>query len=189
MAKKASKKTTARKKTATKKKAAVKKKAAKKTTRKKDPIASKAPKEDLHKRGRPRGGKIVDDEAIAFMVECVSQGMTKYAIKAALFDFLGCKIGVSAFNRAMQTVRGYLTEMIKVEEEDLRIDSLAFYMSVRGNQNEETRDRLKAAERIDSILGFDAKFKQVGGKTAQEQVERINEIRRQMRASVPKEKE
>jgi len=165
------------KKKASKKKATKKKAATKKTARR--------------PRGRPKKGEeVITDELIAFMVECVGQGFQKHRIKIALQEDLDLgDISERTFNLAMQKVREYLRETWSAPGDELKCDALQFYSEMRSNVKVDPRERIKAQERIDAILGHDARFNQGGQGTAEEWVERVNELRRKMRASVPEEPE
>jgi hypothetical protein len=70
------------------------------------------------------------------------------------------------FNLSPRTVERYLRrardEMVAEtgrEPSEHRIDSYSFYRELRGNADLATRDRLKAQERIDKLLGLEAPTK------------------------------
>jgi len=155
----------------------------KKTTKK---VAGGPTNPRRNPRGRPKGGKLVTDEHIAQMIEWVAQGVTPWNLKTKLYKLLGTEVSPSCFNRQMAKVRAYLREMWTRPQEDMRVESLSFYAEVRGNSRAMMQDRLMAASRIDSILGLDARFTQgLGNESVEDFVERINDIRRGMRESVP----
>lgn len=156
----------------------VAKKAAKKKTTKKA----------RNKGGRPLGGKLITDDILAMMVEMVSRGYGKYDIKPVVEKELGQRISMPTYNTAMQKVRLYLREVWENRGDELRIEALAFYAEMR-KRAPDWRDRGKAQERIDAILGHDAKFKQATTEDVDDLVERINAVRRKMRSTVPEEEE
>jgi hypothetical protein len=74
-------------------------------------------------------------------------------IKRAIIAKYG--ISVSSFERRLSRVRRELLDETEQPIDEHRSDAYHFYLSVLRDRNASHRDRLKAAERIDKLLGLE----------------------------------
>lgn len=65
-----------------------------------------------------------------------------------------------------------------------KMDAIEFYQMVIGSKDAKFRDRIKAQERLDSLLGHDAKFGDQG-EHVEDKAAKIRETLKQMRSTVP----
>jgi hypothetical protein len=87
----------------------------------------------------------------------LSQGRYDGEVKKAVAAHYRCS--PRTVERYLRRARDELVAESGKGRDELRAEGYGFYREVRGNANAETRDRLKAQERIDKLLGLEAPTK------------------------------
>lgn len=104
------------------------------------------------------------DEVIDIVAKEMAMGMKKYELKRMVTDLCGRKPSVTKFEQVLTLARCKLREAANVTRDDAAMRSITFYLEVSYDRSVDMKDRLKAMERIDSVLGLDFRFR--GGREA-----------------------
>lgn len=93
-------------------------------------------------------------DRVLLCAEMLAQGFYKGQVK----KHMRAKYGLSTpqINKYISRARKHLHAQAQADRDEMRGASLAFYRRIARNKNLEMKDRLKAQERVDKILGLEA---------------------------------
>ena len=101
------------------------------------------------------------EELIDFVVDMMAQRFLKGQMKRALRKICGAKkISQSVYETLFREARELLNERYKRTRTERLQESYDFYEKIIRDDTVEEKVRIKAQERLDSLGGFDARFKQ-----------------------------
>jgi hypothetical protein len=95
------------------------------------------------------------DEMIQQCAEFISRGWFRWVVRRAMIKQFPSLAGMgnSAFTTLWQAAQSALREEERIDIKTSRSKALEFYQAVVANEHVEMRDRLRAQQRIDELLG------------------------------------
>lgn len=126
-----------------------------------------------------------DIATIALVADMMAAGHHKHEIKAAVADRCVTAVSPRTIERLLSDARELIKVSAKTTKADMAAEALAFYRSVKADRTAPHRDRIKAQERIDELLGLSAKYASEAEKTdtAAEFARKAHEAMQQMLGS------
>ena len=100
-----------------------------------------------------KASQVEADERISYCVDCVNAGMQPGEIRRLCSEKWG--IGTRSISLYLSRAHGRILASHDKPVEAHRADAIAVYRSVIDNPEAEDRDRIKAQERIDKLLGLE----------------------------------
>lgn len=148
------------------------------------------PRKNKHRGGEEvpvqtkRGMKPVftDPDVIEVLACEMALGMKKYELKALLRKIAGRQPSKSKFEQVLAKCRALLHKATNVTRDEAKGRSLSFYLNMAYDRNVEAKDRVKAMERVDAILGTEFRYT-AGAESPLEYAEKVREFLRAVDAT------
>lgn len=120
-------------------------------------------------------------EIVELVAECLMHRWSEAQIKKLLQTRAGRRLCVSQLQKTISAAKKRLRERLELDIRDQKALSMAFYESILANEEVDTKERLRAQERIDSLLGLDAKYTAINDPV--ENAQRARELLSQIDAT------
>lgn len=108
---------------------------------------------------RGRRPTILTDELVDVAVSMLAQRVKKHAIRRKIEEALERRLTNSTFEKLLTLARTRLLKYATPDPDEELAKAIAFYETVIENLDEESPIRIKAQERLDAIMGHDARYR------------------------------
>ncbi len=127
---------------------------------------NKAGSSAMQKPKRVPVSKLIRDIAtVAEVSNLMASGAHKHQIKRYLAERCMSDVSPRTVERVMADARELIKHSAKASKADMAAEALAFYRAMKADPNTPPRDRIKAQECIDHLLGLSARYTTDAEKT------------------------